>query len=165
MRDGASPNLTLCKGQQQLFNKSYSFDDFVELCKECVIRLDWMRLPIRAAVNPIRNDLTPRGINPTQPMAAEFIRNSDASSASGSNSIPLGENPMILDRLDLSHIGPDGDITAEERLRRYMLKLCMRCGKPGHHADKCRTGQKSSKLNQMDLDEPVLYFNTINLKG
>lgn len=38
-------------------------------------------------------------------------------------------------------------------------------GKPGHRADKCRTGQKSSKLNQMDLDEPELDSDTINLKG
>ncbi|POS87002.1 hypothetical protein EPUL_001339 [Erysiphe pulchra] len=120
MRDGVSPNLTLCIGQQQLFNKTYSFDDFVQLCKECVIRLDWMRLPIRAAVNPIRNDLTPRGINLTQPVAAEYIGSPNASSESGTNLIPLGD-PMVLDRLDLSHIGPDGHIIAEERLRQQRL--------------------------------------------
>lgn len=153
MRNGVSSNLNLCIGQQQVINKKYSFDEFVELCKECVIRLDWMRPSIRGAQNPIFPDLTPCGINPTQPVAGASPSNLGSRLATGSNSLPLGCEPMILDKSEISHIGPDGHITPEERLRRFKLKLCMRCGKPGHRANRCRPVQKNFNAQELNLEE------------
>uniref|UniRef100_A0A381LBE2 Bgt-20952 n=1 Tax=Blumeria graminis f. sp. tritici 96224 TaxID=1268274 RepID=A0A381LBE2_BLUGR len=43
MQDGIAPDLKKCISQQRVINKRYSFDDFVALCKECVVQLDWER--------------------------------------------------------------------------------------------------------------------------
>ena len=39
--------------------------------------------------------------------------------ASGAYVVPLGGDPIILDRTDMSHIGPDGHVTPGERQRRF----------------------------------------------
>lgn len=64
---------------------------------------------------------------------------------------------MELDQSNMSHIGPDGHITQEERLKRYHLKLCMRCGAPGHRAGNRRPkGKGRGKfVAQIDvIEEP-----------
>ncbi|POS82307.1 hypothetical protein EPUL_006356, partial [Erysiphe pulchra] len=160
IRNGVSANLNLCIGQQQLIEKKYTFDEFIVLCKECVIRLDWMRPSIRGAQNPILPNLTPRGIYPTQPTAAVCARSTGPGVATGSNSVPLGDDPMILDRVDLSHIGPDGHLTSEERFRRFRLNLCMRCGKPGHVANKCNPHKKGKSINRVEIEEDRSYGNS-----
>lgn len=47
---------------------------------------------------------------------------------------PLGGDPMILDRVKLSRLGPDDKITPAERRKRYETNSCMSCGKPGYQA-------------------------------
>lgn len=96
-----------------------------------------MRPSIRGAQNPIHPNLTPRGIYPTQPAAAVFPKSTGHDVATGPNSIPLGDDPMILDQADLSHIGLNGYLTPEVRFRRFRMNLCMRCGKYGHVANTC----------------------------
>lgn len=70
MRSGVANNLSICIGQQQVFEKEYTFDEFVALCKHCVIRLEWMRkVAPRETRNPnlnINNPI-PRVTNPTLP--------------------------------------------------------------------------------------------------
>ena len=153
MRSEVSSNLNLCIGQQQIIGKKYTFDEFVALCKECVIRLDWMRPSIRGAKSPISYDLALREPYPLQPLGGDFTRNPTSSIASGANSVPLGGDPMVLDKVDLSHIGPDGHLTTEERTRRLRLGLCLRCGKPGHRVNKCQKGRKVHTVQELEIEE------------
>ncbi|KAI0996064.1 hypothetical protein K3495_g12116 [Podosphaera aphanis] len=141
MRSGVSNELRSCISQHQELRKKYTFDEFVALCKDCVLRLD-LEKPGKFLSNP-----TPRGSNlaPPKPVVV--------APGSGANSVPLGGDPMILDKADMSHIGPDGHITPEERQRRFRYKLCMRCGKPGHRRDNCRGKGKDVSLNLADVIE------------
>ncbi|KAI1001882.1 hypothetical protein K3495_g6325 [Podosphaera aphanis] len=153
MRNGVTPELRTCVGRNQDIHKSYTFDEYVALCKDCVIRLELER-PSNIKYfnqNPPRATYpTPsRGNNPTPPRFAP----SSGGVASGANGVPLGGDPMDLDQCDMSHIGPDGHITAEERQRRFRLNLCMRCGNPGHRADNCRPKGKGKMIAQVEMDE------------
>lgn len=141
MRSGVSNELRSCISQHQELRKKYSFDEFVALCKDCVLRLD-LEKPGKFLSNP-----TPRGSNPAPPKPVVVAP------VSGANSVPLGGDPMILDKANMSHIGPDGHITPEERQRRFRYKLCMRCGKPGHRRDNCRGKGKDVSLNLADVIE------------
>ncbi|KAI0995458.1 hypothetical protein K3495_g12721 [Podosphaera aphanis] len=142
MRSGVSNELRSCISQHQELRKNYTFDEFVALCKDCVLRLD-LEKPGKTSAN-----LTLRGLNPTPPRAVPTVP-----PVSGANAVPMGGDPMILDKIDLSHIGPDGHITPEERQRRYRFKLCMRCGKPGHRRDQCRGKGKEVSVNLADIVE------------
>lgn len=73
--------------------------------------------------------------------------------ASGANGVPLEGDPMALDKADMSHIGPDGHITPEERRRRFRYKLCMRCGKPGHRANDFNSKIREKIISELNLDE------------
>ncbi|KAI1006054.1 hypothetical protein K3495_g2162 [Podosphaera aphanis] len=145
MQDDIATDLKKCFHQQRVMIKKYSFDEFVALCKECV---------------------TPRGTYPVPLKAVAVNQELGPAIASGSNKIPLGGDTMIPDKVDVSHIGADEHLTPEERERRFCLKLCMRSGKPGHRANKCRTGRKDKLIQQLDLDslEDGLDLDDSNLK-
>lgn len=51
------------------------------------------------------------------------------------NSLPLDEEFLIFDKLNMSHYGPDKNLAPEERVRRLKLNLRMHCGKPGPRAN------------------------------
>ncbi|KAI0992089.1 hypothetical protein K3495_g16097, partial [Podosphaera aphanis] len=115
MRNGVSDELRTRISQQQDIHKEYTFDEYVSLCRDCVIRLELER-PGRSK----SENLTLRGVNPTPrgylgppPRSGGSL----PSPASGANSAPLGGDPMVLDQSSMSHIGPDGHITPEERQR------------------------------------------------
>ena len=154
MRSGLSKDLNYCIGQQQVMNKKYSIDEFVALCKECAIRLEWMFPNVKYSSEINLNNYPTRESIQTPPKA-HHVNNSNVgpSLASGPNALPLGGEPMILDQAGLSHIGPDGHLTPEERARRFRLKLCMRCGKPGHRANRCQMGRKDKLVQQLELEE------------
>lgn len=150
MRNGVSDELRVRISQHQDIHKSYTFDEYVSLCKDCVIRLNLektgrskLQIPTLRGVN-----LTLRGTNPTPLPSAKLPVFS-----SGANTVPLGGDPMVLDQADMSHIGPDGHITPEERQRRFRFKLCMRCGRPGHRADHCKGKGKQRVVQELHLDE------------
>ncbi|KAI1001581.1 hypothetical protein K3495_g6620 [Podosphaera aphanis] len=141
MRSGVSNELRSCISRHQEPRKNYTFNEFVALRKDCVLRLD-LEKPGKTPTN-----LTPRAINQT-PLRAVPI----APPVSGANAVLMGGDPMILDKFDLSHIGPDGHITPEERQRRYRFKLCMRCGKPGQCRDQCKGKSKEVLVNLADIE-------------
>lgn len=129
MRNGVSNEMRICISQHQDIHKIYSFDEYVTLCKDCVVRLDLVR-PTRQ--NNSRPTL--RENNTTYQNA--FIPANSGETPPINMNLP-GVEPMDLDQMSLSHIGPDGHLKPEERHRRFRLKLCMRCGKPGHQANEC----------------------------
>lgn len=150
MRKGVSNEMRTCIGQHQEIHKTYSFDEFVDLCKDCVIRLDLER-PV-----PHTYYSTPRSINP-RPVHVE--------EATGPNMSPLGGDPMVLDRAEIACLGKDGRLTPEERERRFRLQLCMQCGKAGHRAHNCVL-QRKNKTREQAISRAELgedYFNDDSL--
>ena len=145
MRAGVSKEMRSQISQQQIVTRRYTFSEFVELCKECELRLDLNRPPPQLVPSPgMTRNYHPEHVlrPPHRPEipSQQFYHKSGiefSSPATGSNHVPLGGDPMILDSARLSHLGPDGKITFAERKRRYETNSCMRCGKPGHRAENC----------------------------
>ncbi|KAI0993824.1 hypothetical protein K3495_g14360 [Podosphaera aphanis] len=126
MRNGVTPELRTRISIHLDIHKSYTFDEYMALCKDCVIRLELERPTYSEPSNPTPsrgknqtpqgNYSTPsRGANPNPPRYAPKSNEL----ASGANGVPLGGDPMDLDQSEMSHIGPDGHITPEERQRRF----------------------------------------------
>lgn len=155
MRNGVTSALRHCISQHQNIYKSYTFDEFLDLARECVVRLDLDRPSTLKSFNP-----TLRGINPTLPGSSA----APSSMASGANNVPLGGDPMILDRVDMSHIGPDGRLTYEERQRRFKLRLCMRCGQKGHHVSTCSHKRKEKAIMEVSMEDETSDLNPVDLK-
>ncbi|KAI0996629.1 hypothetical protein K3495_g11554 [Podosphaera aphanis] len=153
LRAGVSDEMRGRISQQQDVRKSYTFDEFVDLCKECQIRLDLDKpartLAFRPSVPqgkaPIRPSANPSAVHPTHPPNPT------------SSSTPRGD-PMVLDRANISILGPDGRLTPQERQRRFDLQLCIRCGKPGHQAATC---PKSLRDNAI-IDHAIAQAAMIN---
>ncbi|KAI0994006.1 hypothetical protein K3495_g14178 [Podosphaera aphanis] len=158
MRGGVSDELRSRISLTQDIHKKYTFDEYVSLCKDCVIRVN-LDKPGRAkphTTSRCSTNLTLRGINPTLRGTNPAPSHTEPrpSVSSGANSVPLGGgDPMVLDQSDLSHLGPDGRLTPEERQRRFRFKLCMRCGKPGHRANVCKGKGKLKVLQELTLEE------------
>ncbi|POS82218.1 hypothetical protein EPUL_006501, partial [Erysiphe pulchra] len=155
IRLGIAKNLSICIGQQQVFDEDYNFDEIVALCKICVIRLEWMRhVTPRETRNPNQNltpnNLTARATHPNMPKIVHDTRPNLTNSSIPAQTHSFND-PMILDQNQLSHIGHDGHITQEERSRRFRLNLCMHCGKPGHRVDVCLSLKKHNFIQQLEL--------------
>ncbi|KAI0993685.1 hypothetical protein K3495_g14499 [Podosphaera aphanis] len=159
LRAGVSDEMRGRISQQQDVRKSYTFDEFVDLCKECQIRLDLDKpartLAFRPSVPPgrapTRPSANPSAVHPSHPP------NPPNPPHSSSSSTPRGD-PMVLDRANISILGPDGRLTPQERQRRFDLKLCVRCGKPGHRAATC---PKSLRDNEI-IDQAIAQASIIN---
>ncbi|KAI1000592.1 hypothetical protein K3495_g7601 [Podosphaera aphanis] len=131
----------------------YTFDEYVSLCKDCVIRVN-LDKPGRAKSHTTSGGSTNSTLRGTNPAPSHTEPRPSVSS--GANSVPLeGGDPMVLDQSDLSHLGPDGHLTPEERQRRFRFKLCMRCGKPGQRANVCKGKGKGKQkvLQELTLEE------------
>lgn len=165
MRNGISKEMRTQVSLQQDVRRKYSYNDFVEVCKDRQLRLDLDRpsfqsIPFTMQCRNPQVDLSTR-----PPRRADFATipsskftpigpiSSAQGPATGSNLVPPGEDPMILDKASLSYLGPDEKLTSAERKRRYELNLCMRCGKFGHKAIHCRPN--NSRLLAITLGKDV----------
>lgn len=148
MRNGVSNEMRTCISQHQDIHKKYTFDEYVTLCKECVMRLD-LEKPSKIQKSSQTNRGIVNSIQDYHPIQTIRPSHNAHSVASGANNVPLGGDPMILDQTNISHMGPDGHITNEERMRRFKLSLCMRCGRPGHRAESCSPKSKK-ECRQID---------------
>ena len=149
LRAGVSSEMRGQISQQQNITKRYTFPEFVELCKECQLRIELSRPSHPSRISSAQNRSTGHdqiANSVTNPANLGAINGP----ATGANLVPLGD-PMILDIAKLSHLGPDGKLTTVERNRRFELNLCMRCGKAGHRAANCKPN--SPRLQELSLED------------
>lgn len=168
MRAGVSKEMRTQISLQQDVTSRYSYDKFVELCKECQLRLDLDRNPSQPSPFASQSRTQPNyssrfTTQPNQPprypaQTTHFRPHATSTTpATGPNLISVEPEPMILDRTTISHLGPDGKLTQAERIRRYEQELCMRCGKSGHQAVNCRP--RGIRVQELNLEENVMYQN------
>ncbi|KAI0992548.1 hypothetical protein K3495_g15637 [Podosphaera aphanis] len=95
MRGGVSDELRSRISLTQDIHKRYSFDEYVALCKDCVVRVN-LDKPGRSKSTPFaRTNPTPRGSNLTFRDSIRPPRQMEPgpSVSSGANSMPLGGGP------------------------------------------------------------------------
>ena len=157
MRAGVSKEMRSQISLQQDVTRKYTFSEFVNLCKECQLRLDLNRPPPQLVPFSMpRNFSAEQSLKSSYRSEHPFPQPSQKpgtepySPATGSDLAPLGGDPMVLDSATLSHLGPDGKITPAERKRRFEANLCMRCGRPGHRVKYCNFDK--IRINELSLE-------------
>lgn len=157
LQAGVSDEMRGRISQQQDIKKAFTFDEFTDLCKECQICLDLDKPMPQNPNTSSRKTINPMTSSHPSVLSNRFPSRPSYSSTSqhppsGSNTSPAPPNgdPMVLDRASVSILGPDGRLTPQEWQRRFDLKLCVRCGKPGHRAATCpKSIRENAAINQV----------------